>query len=252
MLDLLLYILTGLAAGTAGGLFGVGGGIIIVPVLTLFFLQPIHLAIAVSLANSAAVALSGSVRYYRLGLLQLSVIKILIPTAIVGVSVGALLANRLPQRTLMILFSIYLILVIIQLALRIEQSDRIRPKRLAVTGTLLGFVSALLGIGGGSVAVPLQLLSGVSLKNAIANSLATIIVSASFGSIMFFVLGGGTRFDVPTAIFVGALIIPSAIVGAQIGATITGRIPQLWVRVVFIIYVIFGAVSMLRNALFLS
>lgn len=250
VLEAVLYVFTGLLAGAVGGLLGVGGGIVLIPVLTLFFGHPIHLAIAVSLANSAAVAVSGSLRYYRQNLLQVWVIRYLIPTAVMGALIGSVVANRLPQRILMLIFSIYLFFVIIQLTLNLHPTgDRTRPGGLAVTGALTGFTSALLGIGGGSIAVPFQLLSGVSLKNAIANSLSTIMVSATAGAIAFFIIGGGVTFDVPRALFVTALVLPAGIIGAQLGSILTGRLPVVWVRLMFIIFVAIGAISMLRDAL---
>lgn len=112
-----LLIILGLAAGSVAALFGVGGGIIIVPMLNLFFALSIHEAIATSLAVIPFATLSGAIFHKKFNNIDTEAIKFLIPTALIAAIFGAIAANFLPSTALKLLCGIFVILCSIKLFL---------------------------------------------------------------------------------------------------------------------------------------
>jgi hypothetical protein len=267
----LLMIAGGTAAGIFGSLLGLGGGILIVPLLTFGFGLPLREAVGVSLVSvivtsgaSAAVFLERHVANLRLGMtLELF-------TAL-GALAGALIAFAVPEQALAGLFGVLLLYVAATMA-RGERGDagadevapdvptgaqgattldrlsapgyRVRNLGPGIGGSLFaGVVSALLGIGGGIVKVPvMNVVMGVPLRVATATSNLMIGITASSSAIIYLLRGGIDPYVAgPTAIGV--------FVGASIGSRIAGRIDVRILRLLFIVVLVYTAWQMLRRAL---
>ncbi|MFC1576320.1 sulfite exporter TauE/SafE family protein [Candidatus Omnitrophota bacterium] len=110
-----LLVVLGLFAGSASALLGIGGGILIVPVLHLFFGFPLHEAIPTSLAVILPTVAAGAVFHGKLKNIDMRATKLLIPTALLGAILGAVIENRLPEHHLKIIFGIFLLLCSIRL-----------------------------------------------------------------------------------------------------------------------------------------
>ncbi len=267
----LLMIAGGLAAGVFGSLLGLGGGILIVPLLTLGFGLPLREAVGVSLVcvivtsgASAGVYLQRHVANLRLGMtLELFTAA--------GALAGGLVAFLLPERVLAGLFAALLVYVAVSMARRTEPEpvpaagdDAIAApdpggsfgRSLDAPGYVVrglvpgavgsvgaGVVSALLGIGGGLVKVPvMHLVMGVPLRVATATSNLMIGVTASASAIIYLLRGGVDPYVAgPTAIGV--------FVGASLGSRTAHRIDLGVLRVLFVVVLAYTAFQMIRRAL---
>jgi uncharacterized protein len=266
-----LLMLGGAAAGGFGSLLGLGGGVLIVPLLTLGFGLPMREAVGVSLISvimtscaAAGVYLERHVANMRLGMtLELF-------TAI-GALVGSSIAFLLDERLLSLLFALLLLYVaftmgrgrstepVVDLTEAPEpavgldpemppsQLDRLSGEGYRVRnlgrGTLgsigAGVVSALLGIGGGIIKVPLMHLGmGVPLRVATATSNMMIGITAAASAVIYIIHGGIDPYIAgPTAIGV--------FIGATAGSRLGHRIDVRYLRLLFVVVLVYTAIQML-------
>jgi uncharacterized protein len=225
---LLALIGIGLFAGFLSGLFGIGGGIVIVPLLVLAAGFKRRLAAGTSLAAIVPAALVGVASYAALQHVDWIVALLLVIGSIVGAQVGAHLLHRLPVQAIRWAFIVFLAAVAMSLFFVIpsrEATLELTPLSIAglvLLGFITGVLSGLLGVGGGIVIVPmLILLFGQSDLVAKGTSLAMMIPTAISGTI------GNLRrknVDIPSALIVGL----SACVTTALGAALSVALdPQL-------------------------
>ncbi len=271
MIDGLVLIGGGIAAGLFGSLLGLGGGILIVPLLTLVFNLPLLTAVGVSLVcvivtsgASAGVYLERRVANLRLGMM----LELFTAT---GALVGGLLAFILPENGLELLFAALLFYVAVTMARRRDPAPedgeattgtaptaddgsllarlsgpgyRVRHLGFGVVGSIFaGVTSALLGIGGGLVKVPvMHVVMGVPLRVATATSNLMIGITASASAIIYLLRGGIDPYVAsPTAIGV--------FLGASLGSRIAHRIQLRVLRGLFVAILLYTAWQMLQRAL---
>jgi uncharacterized membrane protein YfcA len=268
----LLMLGGGAAAGVFGSLLGLGGGVLIVPLLTLGFGLPLREAVGVSLVSvimtssaAAGVYLERHVANLRLGMLQE------LFTAM-GALAGGLIAFLLDERLLSGLFAILLVYVAITMARAtppelVEETSlepspsaapthvgvlerlsgdeyRVRNLRWGVVGaTGAGVASALLGIGGGIVKVPLMHLGmGVPLRIATATSNLMIGITGASGALIYVMQGGIDPYVAgPTAIGV--------FLGASAGSRLSHRIDVRVLRLLFVAVLLYSAAQMLLRVM---
>lgn len=250
---------TGLASGAFGGLLGLGGATILVPTLTLGFGLPVHMAVAVSLISNIFVSLTAVAGYSKRGLLHRKTIIVMNIGSVFGILIGTLIATRTPPTLIKLMFGAFLLLMIAEAALikrQLDYGESSEPKHInkpafSALGFVMGLLGALLGIGGGTLAVPVQnSLLNVPLKNAIANSLATIVVSASIGAVTYFVVGSGTLFSAEDALTTAAAVVPGSIIGARIAtASLSEKIPVRYIRFIFYVVLLYIAYTMIRSGM---
>ncbi len=273
MVDGLLMIAGGAATGAFGSLLGLGGGILIVPLLTFGFGLPLREAVGVSLVSviatsgaSAGVYLQRHVANLRLGMtLELF-------TAL-GALGGALVAFAIPDRVLAGLFA-GLLLYVASTMVRGRGADdpgaspgdavagdpdpagdatldrlsgpgyRVRNLGPGIGGSVFaGVVSAILGIGGGIVKVPvMHLVMGVPLRVATATSNLMIGVTASSSAIIYLVRGGIEP-------FVAGPTVLGVFIGATVGSRTAHRVDLRVLRVLLVVVLLYTAWQMLRRAL---
>jgi len=162
--DFYLYLLLGAFSGVAAGLLGIGGGLIIVPVLVWFFHQQgvdnsvvMHLALGTSLASIVFTSLSSIWAHHKKGAVIWAVFWQLSPSIMLGAWLGAALVNFLPTKSLTLLLGLFELYVAIQMTLNIKpKPHRLLPQTAGMTaaGGGIGFISAIMGIGGGTLTVP--------------------------------------------------------------------------------------------------
>ncbi len=184
-MELIGYILSGAAAGLLAGLFGLGGGIIIVPILSVVFTHLnfpeahlMHLAIGTSLATIVVNAISSTRGHHRRGNIDWSIIKNTLVTCILGVVFGAWLAASIHSNQLKVLFAVFECLVALKLLLErsteehLNQSLNLNLIGRWAFGGLVGLISSLMGIGGGTVSVPILMYFKMPTRRAIGTSAA--------------------------------------------------------------------------------
>ncbi len=246
---LVVCVLTGLLAGALSGLFGVGGGIVIVPLLVFFLGFDQRLAAGTSLAAIVPTAAVGVVSYALHGSVSWLAAALLAVGAIGGAQIGSWLLSRLSQTVLRWFFVAFLGVVIVSLFLVIPSRDAVltidgwRAAALVGLGVATGILSGLLGVGGGIVVVPaLSLLFGASDLIAKGTSLLMMIPASLSGTI------GNMRrrtVDLVAATLVGV----AACTTSTLGAWVATLIPPLVGNVLFAVFLLFVAVQMALRAL---
>ncbi len=250
----LLLLVGGVAAGLFGSLLGLGGGLLIVPLLTLGFGLPVRDAVGVSLVSvivtssaSAGVFLERRQANLRLGM----VLELF--TAF-GAVLGGIVAFLLDERVLAGLFAVVLLYVAVSMARGIrarpaagfaaeDEPYEVRNFGPATAGSIVaGILSALLGIGGGLVKVPLMhLLMGVPLRVATATSNLMIGITASASAVVYLLRGGiDANAAGPTAIGV--------FLGASLGSRTGHRIDVRVLRLLFVVVLLYTAFEMGQRA----
>lgn len=237
---LAVYGLLGLVVGFVAGLLGVGGGLLIVPVLILVLhdqnlavgIEP-QLALGTSLASILFTSLSSVRAHHRHGAVEWSLVRRIVPGVLLGTLVGALLAARVPGDVLKLFFLIFLFYAATQMWLDFRPAPhRGLPGRTGTTvaGGVIGAVSSWVGIGGGTLSVPFMLWHNVPLHRAIATSAAIGFPIAVAGTLGY-VVGGWHAHGLPPAslgfIYLPALagIVFGSVLTAPLGARTAHRLP---------------------------
>ena len=203
-------MLTGAAAGFAAGLFGVGGGLIIVPVLyTVFSAQGydqnhlMHVALATSLATIVFTSISSTLAHHKKRAVLWPAVYILSPGIIAGAWLGGIYASSLDNKILTLVFAIFELLVAISLLLK-KQPERhqtnIHKPLAAAGGTIIGFVSSIVGIGGGTMTVPFLHYFNISMHKAVATSAACGLPIALSGTLSYIYAGWGKELSIPATV----------------------------------------------------
>ncbi|SDK40831.1 MULTISPECIES: sulfite exporter TauE/SafE family protein [Halomonadaceae] len=240
------YLALGAAAGTMAGLFGVGGGLIIVPALVFAFgLQGVdagiamHLAVGTSLATIVVTGASSAWAHFQKGSIHRPWFMALLPGLMLGAVAGVFVAGNLSGGLLGTLFGLFVLAVAVKMALGLTpKAGAARPGKLTmgVAGVAIGGISALFGIGGGTLTVPWLSRCGASMTQAVGTSAACGLPIALFGAVTFVVVGwghpllpaGATGFVMWPA-FLGIVIasVPFARVGARLAHVLPAHVLRL-------------------------
>lgn len=245
---IVLLIAAGLFAGLMSGLLGVGGGFIFAPVgygvlTAIGYPDEVALltAFGVSLAAALPTVLTSAVTHSRSGNVSWKSAIIMGVCGMICGFIGGLTATYLPVRILTLIFAAILILGAIRLITKLpagEKTDMPAPMAGSI-GVAGGFFSGLLGVGGGTILVPLMTMVGkFSMKRAVATS-AAAIVFITIGGIIEYLING--YFDVWLWILLTVTAVPAAYLSA---AKLSGKIPDKWLRILFFFLMIAIALKM--------
>lgn len=217
--DVAIGVGIGLASGVLAGLFGIGGGIVMTPGIQVLLGAPPIVALATPLPAIFPTALAGALTYRRGGELDTQAAAWLVGPGLVGAALGAWLTEVVETSLLLLVTAgllAYQAWTILRSARRSSErrAPRGSPAALVAIGAGAGFVSGLLGIGGGLVMVPLLAgWLGMPLKRALGTSLLAIVALVVPGTVVHAVLG-----HIDVGIFL-ALIV-GAVPGARLGASV--------------------------------
>ena len=194
-----LYLLLGACAGVLAGLFGVGGGIIIVPVLVFSFtLQGFdpavltHLAVGTSLATIVFTSVNAILEHHRRGAVRWPIFLWMTVGILIGAGIGAKTASLIQGPMLQKIIGTFALLVALQMALDLKPkaSQGIPGKPTLIgAGGVIGWASAIFGIGGGSLTVPFLTWRSLPMQQAVATSSACGLPIAVASALSFIVLG---------------------------------------------------------------
>ncbi|HRG48451.1 MAG TPA: sulfite exporter TauE/SafE family protein [Leptospiraceae bacterium] len=246
---LLLFFIGGVLAGIIAGLLGVGGGIIIVPMLVFFGKLPVN-AVATSSLAIVITSISGSFQNWREGNLNFKKVISLGLPAVATAQLGVYLASHFSPLLLLSLFAILLFVnvYLVSLKRRLVTMEKISVNEdriflnTILTGGAAGILSGLFGVGGGVIMVPLQmLLLGEKIKVAIQTSLGVIILTAISASIGHAVAGNILLTE-------GLLIGFGGLVGAQFGTRFLPRLSDRVVTIGFLSFIFIIALSIVYQA----
>lgn len=267
---LLALIVVGFGVGFLAGLVGIGGGVLIVPFLYFFYAHaewsgvsmPSALHATVAHATSLFIiiptAMAGTATYARNGLVAW---RTALPVALFSMllaAVAATLATRMPPELLKVAFGTFLMLTGIQLLTRRASSVSGPPRSnvaaAAATGALVGIFSALLGVGGGLVAIPmLMYVVRLDIRHIAATSLAIVAFAATAGTLTYMFTGADMA-GLPAGhigyVHVAAALpmLPGAVLAARWGARLNQRLDARRLRWLFaVMFAALGANLVIRN-----
>lgn len=249
-MELIIYLLIGAIAGFTAGLFGVGGGLIIVPILyivfTLLNYDPnviMHIAVGTSLATIIVTSISSVMAHHKKGAVLWSVFRNLAPGLVLGSFLGAGIADLMSGQHLQLVIGIFAIWMAFKMfrgAHGVVDPNRHLPSasiQLAAGGGI-GVASAIFGIGGGSLTVPYLNRHGVVMQQAVATSAACGLPIALAGAIGFMWFGAKEQIDVPNTIgyvhvyaFLGISVM--SFITAKVGARVAHRLSAAMLKKCF-------------------
>lgn len=252
-MDILILLSMGALAGMMAGLLGIGGGIIIVPVLALVFHGQgvsidslMHVAIGTSLATIVVTSLSSIRAHQKRQAIRWEAVWQITPTIILGGFIGSLVARQLEGELLQLVFGCFMLAVATQMALgTATKPHRQLPGRLGmgVAGTIIGTVASLMGVGGGSMSVPFLTWCNVPVRKAVATSAAIGLPIALAGTVGFIVTGWGEPNRPPASIGFVNLPAFAGIVGASalfapLGAYLAHKLPEKVLKRTFAVFLL--------------
>ena len=235
-------LLTAIPVGFVAGLFGIGGGLIIVPFLYYIFgtlgidqNYIMHLAVGTSFAIIIPTSTVSVLTHHKFKSVDFNIVKSYGIFVILGVIFGTIFAASLKTKSLVLFFSIIIFLLSIYLLLLKEKEKNIIiPIKLyikIILGFVVGFISAPMGIGGAVMNVPILKFFGYSINKAIGSAAAIGFLIAFFGSIGFLTSGSYLKTNLPLSI--GFLNIPAFLIFipittfmARIGANTVHKIDK--------------------------
>jgi hypothetical protein len=269
-IELLLTGIIGFVAGILAGLLGIGGGVVLVPVLVALGANPLQ-AVATSSLSIVVISISGTIQNWLMKQVDLMRVLALGLPAIATSQIGVAIGDALPNRLLLIAFGMLLLANLYLISLRkqvvrdaqdrevneslepsesVKQSTQSTLKAGLMIGGSAGLLSGMLGVGGGVIMVPLQiLLLNETLKRSIQTSLAVIVITALASASghagiwpwlgnqlqLYRWLGNGSPWPVAGNVLwqTGLALGLSGFVGAQISARLLPKLPERVVSILF-------------------
>jgi len=250
-------LFTAFPVGFVAGLFGIGGGLITVPFLYYIFNSLgvdqqylMHLAVGTSFAIIIPTSTVSVITHHKFKAVDFEIVKNYGLFVVIGVVLGTIFAASLKTKTLILFFSIVILLLSIYLLLLKEKEKTIIiPIKLhlkIILGTIVGFISAPMGIGGAIMNVPILKFFGYSINRAIGSAAAIGFLISVFGAIGFLISGSYLKTNIPLS--VGFLNIPAFLIFipittfmARIGARTVHKIDKNKISKIFGIFLLIVA-----------
>lgn len=246
MPPMILYMLCGLTAGLLGGYLGLGGGIIMVPFLTIAAGLDIKTAVPVSVTATVVTSIASSNEYLKKGMVDLELSIILALFMVIGTITGSSISPYVPSEYIQLTLTIVVLYTAISLLKSKRKDDTTefiidRNKNIVLSGAIAiftGILSGLVGIGGGVIIVPvLYLLIGLPLSTSRGTSSLMIGFSAAAASTVY-LLNDQVDFQIVTGVIVGIII--GGRIGGKLGAIAKPKI----VKIIFFFVLVYVAVKL--------
>jgi uncharacterized membrane protein YfcA len=261
MLLFILYLITGAFAGLLAGLLGLGGGIIIIPVLIVLLpsagipadlLMPV--AIATSLSSVIINTSVASFAQWRKDNIDFGVLKKAFIPITIGSILGPILAHYIPTAHLKQLFAVLLFVVAFRMFRGAHAIEKVREfpsvYRFTPVILLLSFISSLLGLGGGVLLLPYLNRCGLTMQRSIGTASFSAMIVAMVASACYVLMGSTLTTPLPNSIgyiylpaFLG--IILTSFMTAKIGVSLSHRLPIPQLKKIFAVIVFFIAIKMI-------
>jgi uncharacterized protein len=259
---LIMYIILGAFAGLLAGMLGIGGGIVIVPVLIYSFkYQGINPDIVAQLAvaSSLAIIIFNSASAVRIHLLNKAVLWPLFSSMAIGILLGSIagvsIATNVSGSFLEKIIAVFLIIIAVYFLLQREvRKHRTLPDSritMNAAGGGIGFLATLFGIGGGVLTVPFLSWHSVDIRQAIGTSAACGLLIAMVGATAN-IIAGWHNSELPTwslgYLYLPAIvgILPASILFAMLGAKLAHSLNQNFLRMIFCFFLLLSGVNLLR------
>jgi uncharacterized membrane protein YfcA len=256
----LALVATGAFSGFLAGLLGVGGGIVIVPVLfqvfEVFNVDPsvrMQVAVGTSLATIIPTSIVSARSHWKKGSVDQSLLLKLAPLTFIGVIAGTFLASSVSGHVLTAVFATVALIVAVKMAMGPEAfvvgKGLPGPGGTGFMAIIIGGVSAMMGIGGGTLTVPLLSLFSYPIHAAVGTAAALGLIISVPGAIGFAIAGHGNPLLPPFSIgyvnWVGFLaIVPTSIFMAPYGARVAHAISRIWLSRAFAFFLLITSIKM--------
>ncbi|MER2517387.1 sulfite exporter TauE/SafE family protein [Candidatus Accumulibacter phosphatis] len=261
MLWWLAYIALGLFTGLFAGMLGIGGGLLMVPTLTMMFAaqagfpatEVLHLALGTSMAAILFTSLASLRAHHQHQAVLWKVVGQITPGILAGTLIGTLFAGSVPSRPLALFFMVFVCVVAVQMILDLKpKASRELPGAFGVfgVGTGIGALSALVAIGGGSLTVPFLTWCNVRVQHAIGTS-AAVGFPIAIGGSLGYIFNGWEHPGLPPwsvgYVYLPALLwlVPSSMLIAPLGARLAHRLPVATLKRLFAAILILLAAKMM-------
>ncbi|MEO0699830.1 MAG: sulfite exporter TauE/SafE family protein [Pseudomonadota bacterium] len=260
-----LLLVAGAAAGFAGGLFGIGGGFVVVPALVILFPilgfsseQSAHIAVGTSLATIIFTSLRATQSQAKRGAVDFAVLKSWAIWVVLGTLIGALIADFVSGSQLARIFGFGVLTFALYFLLPARMSEPVFSQmptgvpRAGLAGTL-GTFSALLGIGGGTLTTLTMTVCGSPIHRAIGTASGMGAIIAIPATIGFIIIGLGEA-DLPWGslgyvnVPAAAAIIVTSVIFAPLGVAAAHKLPPEILRRVFGVYLILVGITMIGKS----
>ncbi|NGX56440.1 MAG: hypothetical protein K1060chlam5_00681 [Candidatus Anoxychlamydiales bacterium] len=259
-IEIIFFIILGIIAGTFSGMFGIGGGVFVVPFLSIIFNYMgfektliIKYSIATSLSIMVLTSISSFYFHYKNKNVIFEILKKIIFFMIFGTIIGTIFAHFLKSEVLTILFAVFLLLISIKMFIGFNIKKRkkvIYPslKILSFFGSIIGLKSGLLGIGGGSLSVPMLSYFGYPMRKAAGTSSSFTLIISIVGTVSYIILGSQmqSQKDFLGYIYIPAFLITSifSYVFANVGARLANIISNKLLRIMFAVFLLLLSLKM--------
>lgn len=260
MPELLIYLVAGALAGLIAGLLGVGGGTVMVPALLIIFttqgIDPsiiMHLALGTSLGIMVLTAFSSLRAHHQHGAVDWLLVRQLVGGILLGALLSGWVALPIPTRSLQIGFAVFLILVALQILISPSTpraKTTVPSYERPLVGGIIGIVSGLLGIGGGTLSVPYFSWRGESMTTAVGTASALGWFIAIAGAIGY--LWAGWQHPSLPAYSSGFInwqallwMAPISFIFAPVGARLSHRLPVKQLKRLFALFLFLVAVKLI-------
>jgi len=254
-------LVTGLVAGLLAGLLGVGGGLVIVPMLE-FALGimgvdasiRMQIAVATSLATIIPTSIASSRAHFKRHSVDVSLARSWAPWIFVGALLGSWVASQVHSRVLSGVFAVVALLVAVKLILPFDEKTITRevPRGPAIipAPTLIGFISTMMGIGGGSLSVPTLSMFGEPIHRAVGTAALFGLLIAIPGTLGFMITGFGNPLlpngSIGFVNLVGlAFIVPMTVLAAPYGARLAHALKRRQLTMFFGVFLLIVAIRMM-------
>lgn len=258
------YLISGAVAGFLAGLFGVGGGLILVPVLLLMFdaqhfsaEYSMHLALGTAMSTIVFTSLSSMRKHHQHGAVNWQVVRHITPGILLGTALGALLASHIPTRGLAIFFTLFVYFAAAQILIdKRPHASRQLPGMagMTFTGILTGWLSSLVSIGGGTIVVPFLIWCNVPLRHAIGTASAIGFPIAVGGTLGYIAVG--SHIDALPEPHLGYVYLPAlfwvalaSVLTAPLGAKAAHNMKVELLRKLFAVLLVVLATKLLMKVL---
>lgn len=260
----LTYPLLGIFGGFVAGLFGVGGGLTLVPFMFMLFSaqhfppeQVMHLALGTSMATIVFTSVSSMRAHHRHGAVNWNIVRSLAPGLVLGTFGGSLVAGLVPTRPMTAIFVVIVYYASLQMILDFKPKPHRQlpgPLGLFLTGSVIGIVSSLVAAGGGFLSIPFMVFCNVAIHGAVGTSAALGFPIALAGAIGYIVSGwndGGLPPYTLGYVYLPAFfgIVTMSMLVAPFGAKLAHRLPVKKLKRAFGVFLAFLATKMLFSLL---
>ena len=257
-----IFLSTGLVSGFLAGLLGVGGGIIIVPIIYFVLLNlgysidiVMHVAVASSLGIICFTSISSVRSHIKLGNTNIQIVKKWVFGIVSGSLLGSILASNISGEILVIIFIFLAFAIAVNMGIQqkpfLIDNDLPHSKIINfLISSIIGFLSVLIGIGGGSFSVPILSMFSKKIHEAVGTS-AVFGFFIAFPGVIIFMISGSFVDNIPkysvgyVNILIVFLVSITSIFTANFGAKIASKINKITLRRIFAIFLLFTCVSLI-------